>query len=178
MEIILRPEAPVDATAVHDLTSRAFATDRNGSDAAPMIRRIRISQLYRRAWTRVAVVDGNVVGFVMVSGAWMRHRDGRPDRTVAMLTPLAVDPEHQGRGVGSALVRDVVRGVDGDGEPLIVLEGDPRFYGRLGFEDARVHGITLPLPSWAPAGAGQVVLLRSHDADLRGEVVYPSTVHG
>ena len=60
------------------------------------------------------------------------------------------------------------------GEPLVVLEGNPAFYGPLGFEPAAGYGIELPLPSWAPPEAAQVMRLRAYDAGVRGRVVYPA----
>ena len=43
------------------------------------------------------------------------------------------------------------------------------------------HGITLPLPDWAPVAAAQVMLLGAYDATddtLRGTVVYPAAFDG
>ena len=92
---------------------------------------------------------------------------------VASLSPLAVSPESQRNGVGSALVRAVTAAADERGEPLVLLEGSPLYYGWLGFEDARKHGIEFKLPSWAPPDAGQVLRLAGYDRALRGRVVYP-----
>jgi putative acetyltransferase len=70
-------------------------------------------------------------------------------------------------------VRAVAAAADDRGEPLVVLEGSPVFYGRLGFEHALPYGIEITLPSWAPPEAAQVLRLRSYDPALRGRVVYP-----
>jgi putative acetyltransferase len=91
-----------------------------------------------------------------------------------MLSPLAVFPQFQRLGVGSALVREVTRRADDRGEPVIVLEGSPVFYGRLGFEYSVPYGIHLTLPSWAPAEASQILRLTNYSASLRGLVVYPA----
>jgi putative acetyltransferase len=70
--------------------------------------------------------------------------------------------------VGAVTARAAARG-----EPFVVLEGSPAFYGRLGFEPAAAYGLELPLPSWAPPEAAQVLRLRA-DAEIpRGRVVYP-----
>jgi putative acetyltransferase len=84
-----------------------------------------------------------------------------------------VAPELQRGGIGSALVHEVTARADGRGEPLVVLEGNPAFYGRLGFEYAVLHGIHITLPSWAPPEAAQVMRLRNYDPSIRGQVVYP-----
>ena len=54
-----------------------------------------------------------------------------------------------------------------------MLEGSPAFYGRLGFEPAAAYGLILPLPSWAPPEAAQVLRLADDAPVPRGRVVYP-----
>ena len=50
----------------------------------------------------VAVADGAIVGHVGVSHCWLDARRELVD--VAVLSPLSTDPDHQGAGVGTALV--------------------------------------------------------------------------
>ncbi len=77
----------------------------------------------------LAAVEGRaVIGHVLFT-----LFDGRG----ALLGPLAVVPERQGRGVGSALVRSGLERLDGVGTVLVL--GDPAYYGRFGFRrEARV----------------------------------------
>jgi putative acetyltransferase len=65
---------------------------------------------------------------------------------------------------------------DRRGEPVVVLEGDPRYYGRLGFLFAPDHGIHIDLPDWAPPEAAQVCPLSSYDPQVRGRVEYPPAI--
>ena len=48
-------------------------------------------------------------------------------------------------------------------QPLVVLEGNPLYYGRFGFEHSRRYGIEIDLPSWAPPEAAQVL----RDSEVR-----------
>jgi len=120
-----------------------------------------------------------VVGHVMVSGCRLVDEDVDTDagaeHDIVMLSPLAVDPDLHGRGVGSELVRSVTDLADRRGERLIVLEGDPGYYSRFGFEAAAGHEITMPLPDWAPAEVAQVLRLTNDDPSLRGHVLYPAS---
>ena len=168
----IRLERPADFPPVRDVLVAAFGDD----EVADGVARIRESRIYRPATSLVAVSDGVVVGHVMITGCTVTGDAG--ERTVAMLTPLAVSPEHQRRGIGGALVRAALAGAEKAGEPLVVLEGSPTYYGALGFVPAREHGIKTerPLPDWAPPDAFQVYLLPAYDpADrtLRGAISYP-----
>jgi putative acetyltransferase len=166
----IRREVAADRDSIAEVVARAF-----GSPAeAALVDRIRESPGYVADMSLVAVVDGRAVGHVMVSHAALHHAGGV--RRISMLSPLAVDPDHQRRGIGSALVRAVLRLADARGEPIVVLEGDPAYYSRLGFEPATTFGIVIHLPDWAPPEAAQVARLRAYDAadpTLRGTVVYP-----
>lgn len=165
--VVIRAETPGDRPAVAAVVTAAFGSGRE----ARLVEAVRASPHWWPELCLVAVAGGRVVGHVMVSGAALV--DGAARRPVALLSPLAVDPPAQGRGIGSALVTEVVRRAEAAGEPMVVLEGDPAFYGRLGFEPAAPHGVLLPLPAWAPPEAGQLVRLPGHHGGLRGRVVYP-----
>ena len=168
----VRPEQPADREAIRRVVSAAFTSD----GEADLVEAIRASPEYVAETALVAQVAGDVVGHVMISGAVLRSE--RADRRIVMLSPLAVDPDHQGRGIGGALVRTATAIADRQGEPLVVLEGAPAYYGRFGFEHSSPIGIELPLPDWAPPEAAQVLRLTNYDAALTGTVVYPPAFDG
>lgn len=88
-------------------------------------------------WYRAVYVDGQPVGFVMLS--W--DVTPRPPDIIGpwFLWKLIVDERHQGKGIGRAIVEEVVRLIRAEGatELLtshVVAEGGPDgFYERLGF---------------------------------------------
>jgi len=166
-DLAIRAERPADYDAVATVVEAAF-----GSPAeARLVEAIRSSQLAIAELSLVAERDGRVVGHVMISLAEVQDDTGR--RPIAMLSPLAVHPDEQRRGIGSMLVRAVTARAAARGEPFVVLEGNPAFYGRLGFEPAARYGLELPLPSWAPPEAAQVLRLSADAPIPRGRVVYP-----
>lgn len=171
-DVDIRPEQPADHPAVAEVVRRAFVDQ---PEVVDMVSEIRASSRYRSGLAFVAHAEGEVVGFVMLSGTDLVDDDGTR-RDILTLTPLAVLPEHQRRGIGSALVGAAVAEADGRGEPVVVLEGDPRYYGRLGFRFAPDHGIHIDLPDWAPREAAQVHLLSSYDREVRGRVEYPPAI--
>ena len=164
-------ERPEDAAAVEAVVRSAFAHHLGVVDLVAAIRR---SAQYEPDLALVARLRGSVVGFVMISHAELVEATGsRHD--VLTLSPLAVHPEHERQGIGSALVREVLSRAErrADLPRLVTLEGSPRFYGRLGFEFAPDHGVTFDLPEWAPAEAAQVFRLTGHDPAVRGHLTYP-----
>jgi putative acetyltransferase len=167
MTVTIRAEHPDDHEAIARVVTRAF-----GSPAeASLVEAIRASPEYVPELALVALDGDRVVGHVMISGAVLVDGDGR--RPIAMLSPLAVEPSRQRRGVGAALVRAVTELAADRGEPVVILEGDPAYYGRFGFEHATPLGIDIHLPSWAPPEAAQVLRLPSYEPSMRGQVVYP-----
>lgn len=140
-----------------------------------MVAVIRASPRYRPGLALVARIDHRVAGFVMLSGTDLVDDAGQR-REVLTLTPLAVLPEYERRGIGSALVRAAVEEADRQGEPLVVLEGSPHYYGRLRFRFAPAHGVFIDLPDWAPREAAQVYPLSTYDPRVRGRVHYPPEI--
>lgn len=170
MSVVIEPERPSDHAAVRAVVGAAFADQPAVVD---LVELIRASPEYLPSLALVARVDGEVVGFVMISRADLVSESGER-HGVLTLSPLAVAPAMQGRGIGSALVPAALDAADRlGGEPLVVLEGSPRYYPRFGFRDSRSFGVQIPLPDWAPAEAGMVFPLSAYDERVRGRVAYP-----
>ena len=89
---------------------------------------------------------------------------------VLAVGPLSVHPDHQGRGVGLALMHTLLGAADALDEPLVVLLGDPRYYSRFGFRLAEEYGIMPPVPEWRPHF--QVRTLTAFTPELRGQFTY------
>ncbi|MFP5240379.1 MAG: GNAT family N-acetyltransferase [Acidobacteriota bacterium] len=86
----------------------------------------------------LAELDGQAVGHIALSPAAV----GQDEEGWFLLGPVGVLPEHQGRGVGSALVKEALARMRGAGARGVVLVGDPGFYGRFGF--ASLPGLEYP----------------------------------
>lgn len=170
---MIRPERPDDFDAIRGVVAAAFGSEVE----AKLVDDIRADPCHRPDLALVAEEDGAIVGHVMISHCVLRD-DGGTEHRVGMLAPLAVVPARQRDGIGSALVRDALARADVDGDPLVILEGSPAYYPRFGFVDARTLGITIHLPDWAPAEAGQAIPLVAYDSSVRGEAVYPPPFRG
>lgn len=169
----VRPARHDDLTAVREVTRAAFGADGDhvvalldelvdDTGPAPPLRA-----------SLVAVADGpedGVVGHVALSRGWVDA--ARQLVEMAVLSPLSVRPDQQGRGVGRALVGAALTEAERLGMPLVMLEGDPRYYSRLGFEPAAEHHLGSP-SARIPGPACQVRLLSAYQPWMTGALVYP-----
>jgi putative acetyltransferase len=120
----------------------------------------------------VAVQDGEIVGHVLFSELSVTTPDGGTIAGLA-LAPLAVHPDWQRQGIGTELVQTALQQLRQQGWGLVLVLGEPDYYGRFGFTAAAARGLQSPY-------AGEYFLaldLRGEtDAQsfLRGEVVYPA----
>jgi putative acetyltransferase len=87
------------------------------------------------------------------------------------LSPLAVRPAHQRRGIGQALIRHGLAELDAHGAPLVFLEGDPGYYRRSGFRAAGELGFRRPSLRIPEAGF-QVRPLSAYEPWMTGTFVY------
>jgi predicted N-acetyltransferase YhbS len=119
----LAAERPEDAPAVERLILRAFGPGRFAK-AAERLRegRAPLLELSFVAWDA-----GGVVGCVRL---WPVKVGQTP---AILLGPIAVDPDHRSHGLGAALVAHACAAAADAGHALIVLVGDPPFFGPLGF---------------------------------------------
>jgi putative acetyltransferase len=123
--------------------------------------------LYVPELSFVAEEEGAVVGHVMNTWSWMEETEER----VLQLSPLGVLPAHQRRGHGSELVRASLEAVRAAGEPLLLVQGDPSYYGRFGFVRADTVGLLRPPEALNDYGF-QVAVLERKATLPQGRVVY------
>ena len=169
MTFEVRPEQPADRESVRRVLTAAFGEDdpAHGDDVA----HIWESLGQHRRVGLVAEEDGAVAGHVGLSVVWV---DARRQLVEAwMLSPLAVLPERQRAGLGTALVAVAVETARESGVPALFLEGSPLFYGQRGFERADRHGFLPAALERTPRAAFQVVMFESHQPWVTGQVIYP-----
>ena len=138
----IRPEQPLDLDQIHDLLRDAF----RGQAEAELVDAIRSGTGFIPELSLVAATDdGSVLGHILLSLVGFDPSGPDPVRhDVLALAPLAVLPPHQGRGIGSALMRDALSLADAREEPFTVVLGSPAFYGQFGFVAGSAHAIDGP----------------------------------
>ena len=166
--VIIREQRDDDLPAVHRVVTAAFAD--TGRVAAL------VDGLLARADCPapglVAEDAGEIVGYVLLSRSWVDAPDEVVD--VLVLSPLGVAPSHQRQGIGTELVARAVGRAADLGAPAVFLEGDPAYYGRLGWEPGRTYGFSPP-SNRIPDPGFQVVVLAPLPARRTGALVYNDT---
>ena len=160
--MLIREERADDVAAVDQVVTDAFG-DVDGLTA-------RLAGLLRDLVARhlgislVAEVDGAIVGHVMFTRSLLDAPRRLVD--VQVLSPLSVDPAHQRRGVGTALVTAGLEQMAARRVPVVFLEGSPEYYPRFGF--APGGGLGFRKPSLRiPDPAFQAIRLASYAVDDR-----------
>ena len=133
MAIIVRSETPADVASIRRVNEAAFQQPTE----ADLVDRLRAG--CPDALSFVADVDGDTVGHVLFTPVGVEC-DGR--RVVGQgLAPMAVQPDRQRQGVGSALVRRGLDELRARGCPFVVVVGHPGYYPRFGFVPASARGL-------------------------------------
>jgi len=124
----VRAARPADAAAIRRVHCKAFPTpaeadlvdalDRDGDHVVSL----------------VAVDGATIVGHILFSKMAVQA----DDRALAGLGlgPVAVTPERQGEGIGSALIEAGLQAAGSVGAQIVFVLGERDYYGRFGF-DAR-----------------------------------------
>lgn len=122
--MIIRVENENDQAAVHAVNVSAFATS-SEADLVDILRR-----QAQPIVSLVAEENSEVVGHIMFSPVSL---SGSPDLKMMGLGPMAIAPEYQRGGIGSALVRSGLRQCRQLGFVAVVVLGHPDYYPRFGF---------------------------------------------
>ncbi len=133
--VTIREEKITDVAAREALLDAACGEAR----FAKTSERLREGRLPADGLSLVAVDCGRIVGTVRL---W--HVTAGPGRPALLLGPLAVDPAHRNRGIGSTLVRRAIARARLAGHRAIVLVGDAPYYGCFGFTAAKTGELWMP----------------------------------
>ena len=130
--MLIRDEEQKDWAAVHAVNASAFETPAE-ADLVDALR-----EQAHPVVSLVAVEGGTIVGHIMFSPVSL---SGHPDLKIMGLAPMAVVPEQQRKGIGSALVRAGLDRCKQLGFGAVVVLGHPEYYPRFGFSPSMRFGI-------------------------------------
>jgi putative acetyltransferase len=187
--VTIRPTKPADQLAIRSVLRAAFPTDAEARLVELLTAR------GKATISLVAEVEGDVVGHILFSPAtWEGKAPSEPrlsgsitlplDRpadpavsTGLGLAPVAVHPDFQNVGIGSALIRAGLAECRRLGIPWVVLLGHETYYPRFGFAPASRWNLSgdygshdafqfLPLAAAAAASTGGHIRYASEFGEL------------
>ncbi len=136
MNILIRPETCADHEAIRHVNRLAFGQD----DEARLVDALRQGGYLRLS--QVAVQDGQIVGHLFFSDLPIITEAGMVPALA--LAPMAVLPEFQNQGIGSALVRSGLVECRQQGHQIVIVLGHPHFYPRFGFSPKLAESLSSP----------------------------------
>lgn len=139
--IIIRKESKEDYKKTEYMVMRAFWNIHGpGCNEHLLVRKIRESKDYLPELSRVAELDGEIVGAIFYTKAWVEDKDCTHD--IITFGPLAVDPMHASEGIGAKLLDETIALAKMAGYPGIVILGEPDYYPKHGFTTTNQYQIT------------------------------------
>ena len=131
--LIIRKETTEDFHATELMTMRAFWNIHGpGCNEHFMVHKLRTASEYLPELSRVAELDGRIVGAIFYSKA--RVVDGECEHEVLTFGPLAVEPTCFSMGIGSMLLKETFLLAKDAGYKGIVICGEPDYYPKHGFK--------------------------------------------
>ena len=131
--ITIRNEETEDYGAIRSVNEYAFGQ----SEEADIVDKLRISGASTRSL--VAIVDAQVIGHIQFSPVGIEHSGGEIEGVG--LGPMAVLPDFQRQGIGSALAEAGLHEMRERAFPFVVVLGHPEYYPRFGFQPASKYEI-------------------------------------
>jgi putative acetyltransferase len=147
-------------TALHDA---AFGTPYEGKLVADLIAN-NLAAISLAAWQ-----DGRIVGHILFSPL-IAEIDGETALALS-LAPLAVHPDQQRKGIGSALTRAGLADAAQAGWEAVIVLGHPEFYARFGFSADLASGFNAP---FAGPAFMALELTKSALTGSKGRIIYPA----
>lgn len=140
-DVILGDVVSSDLAALGSLYRAAFPNE----DLIPLVEKI---EACTDAVSFAADLNGAIIGHIAFTLCGFENYGG----VFALLSPLAVHPDHSRRGIGARLIQKGRAAMEARDVSAILVLGDPAYYGRFGFNPERTVLPPYPLPKeWTEA---------------------------
>jgi putative acetyltransferase len=170
--ITIRPETQADKAAVYWINKRAF----NGRDTEPaLVDAVRDLDNFIPELSLVAEQNGQIVGHILFSHINIETENGQA--SAIALAPMAVLPEYQKQGIGSALVLRGLEECKRLGYTIVIVLGHTTYYPRFGFSAALAKSLECPYGDCGEAWMAMELVPGALNG-VFGRVVYPSVFDG
>lgn len=168
--LVVRAETAGDVHAVRKLNKKAF----KGNSESKLVDAVREADYFVPGLSIVAEMGGKIVGHILFSPIKINSAAG--STPALSLAPMAVPPEYQNQGIGTALIKYGLDECRRSGYKIVVVVGHAGYYPRFGFVKAGEKGLSLPFE--APEEVFMALELAPGALDgVKGTVEYPREFH-
>ena len=139
-----------DSLVIETLFIAVFANsegEQEGALIGKLVKELIASTDNRDLYGFVAVSEEQMVGTIFFSRLTFEK-----DIDVFILSPVAVHTDHQGMGIGQALITHGLHEIKKKGIVFVTTYGDPAFYSKVGFHQLSQDMIEAPLELSQPEG--------------------------
>ena len=142
----LRETGKSDNAEIEKIHLMAFGPEQ-GPEIVELVQNLLADETARPLISLAAVEEnGNLSGHILFTKAEIEQAGESIPVSAQLLAPLAVHPDHQGKGVGGLLIKEGLRMLKDAGVQLVFVLGHPDYYPRSGFRPAGELGLDAPYP--------------------------------
>ena len=146
--ILIREAMPLDSKNIHNIHMHAFNND-EAKNVAALALNLLNEHTSPKTYTFVAELDGSVAGHIAFSPVTFNPNNKLKSY---ILAPLGVKPEFQNQKVGSILIKYGIEQLSKDGVYILFVYGDPKYYGKFGFNEKTSANFLPPYKLQYPFG--------------------------
>lgn len=139
-----------DTTAIEQLFRSVFTAsegEREGIMLGNLVKELMATTENQDLFGFVAVDDEQLVGVIFFSRLTFEV-----DVNVFILSPVAVQTAHQGKGIGRGLILHGLQEIHQQGVEFVITYGAPDFYSQVGFHSISQDSIQPPFQLSQPQG--------------------------
>lgn len=166
----IRHETKLDSQQIETITYHAFENHPHHEPGAKPTEHLIVNRLREADALTLSLVyeeGSEILGHIALSPILI---NGSESKWLG-LGPVSVSPNHQGKGIGGALIRESLSQLTNLGYEGVVLLGEPEYYGRFGF-------VSEPKLTFTGVPAEYFLSLPLDGTIPPGEVTYHSAFFG
>ena len=150
MKTIIRNETPADYRAVENLTRESFwNVYKPGADEHYFVHQMRSHPDFIRELAFVLECDGEIVGNIMYTKAWLEDEQGQR-KEILSFGPLCVAPKYQRQQLGKLLIEHSFAAARKLGYDVNINFGNPGNYVSRGFVSCKRKNVSFVVPGNYP----------------------------
>lgn len=170
--MIIREADTGEADTALDIVRSAFGRD----DEVNLTKALFEDESAKPSLSLLAFQAGEAVGHILFTTVCIENQSALH---ASLLAPLSVKPEHQGKGIGKALVKYGMEELSDAGVDAVFVLGHPSYYPTMGFQPAGPLGYEMPFP--LPEGPPNAWMMRpirpNIPEGINGPVIVPDALN-